>query len=66
LDYILFKGKSHLKRGTGFMKITEKFFQKEECRLIGEEDDFKKEITIIFKQVKMDKTFIKSLNIKKI
>jgi hypothetical protein len=54
LDYILFKGKSHLKRGTGFMKITEKFFEKEQCQLIGEEDDFKKEITIIFKQVKLD------------
>jgi hypothetical protein len=57
LDYILFKGKSHLKRGTGFMKITEKFFQKEECRLIGEENDFKKEITIIFKQVKLNGLF---------
>jgi hypothetical protein len=52
LDYILFKGKSHLKRGTSFMKITEKLFQKEECRLVGEEDDFKKAITIIFKEVK--------------
>ena len=54
LDYILFKGKSHLKRGTGFMKITEKFFKKEECQIIGEEDDFKKAITIIFKEVKRD------------
>ena len=65
LDYILFKGKSHLKRGTGFMKITDKFFKKEQCQLIGEEDDFKKEITIIFKQVKLDNKN-KILNIKKI
>ena len=54
LDYILFKGKSHLKRGTGFMKITEKIFKKEECQIIGEEDDFKKAITMIFKEVKRE------------
>jgi hypothetical protein len=49
LDYILFKEKTHLKRGTKFMRITEKLYDKPICLAIGKEIDFKKEITKIFK-----------------
>jgi hypothetical protein len=49
LEYILFKEKTHLKRGSGFIKITKKLFDKEICIGIGKEEDFKNEITKIFK-----------------
>ena len=49
LDYILFKEKTHLKRGYKFMRITEKLYNKPICLPIGKEIDFKKEITKIFK-----------------
>jgi hypothetical protein len=49
LDYILFKEKTHLKRGHKFMRITDKLYNKSICLPIGKEIDFKKEITRIFK-----------------
>ena len=49
LEYILFKEKSHLKRGIKFMKITDKLFNKPICISIGKEIDFKIEISKIFK-----------------
>jgi hypothetical protein len=49
LEYILFKEKTHLKRGAKFMRITEKLYNKSICLAIGKEIDFKKEITKIFK-----------------
>ena len=44
LDTILFKGKTHLKRGQGFTTITEKLFQKEICKDI----DIKTQIKELF------------------
>jgi len=44
LDNILFKGKSHLKRGHGFTTITEKLLQKEICKNLN----VRKEIRDIF------------------
>ena len=49
LEYILFKEKTHLKRGAKFMRITDKLYNKSICLAIGKEIDFKKEITKIFK-----------------
>jgi hypothetical protein len=43
-ENILFKGKTHLKRGTGFTQITPKLIMKEICR----NRDFKKEILNTF------------------
>jgi hypothetical protein len=43
-DFILFKGKSHLKRGTGFTQIPEKLISNEICR----NRDLKKEIINAF------------------
>jgi len=44
LDYILFKQKSHMKRGMGFTTIPEKLLKDEKCGNI----DLKEEIKIIF------------------
>jgi hypothetical protein len=43
-DFILFKGKTHLKRGTGFTQITPKLFMNEICR----NRNLKKEIANLF------------------
>jgi len=43
-DYILFKGKTHLKRGMGFTQIPSKLFMNEICR----NRNFKKEIINVF------------------
>ena len=44
LDYILFKGKSHLKRGTGFTTISDKLMKHNICKEIN----IKKEIKEVF------------------
>jgi hypothetical protein len=44
LDYILFKGKSHLKRGAGFTTIPEKLMKNDICKDIN----IKKEIKQLF------------------
>lgn len=44
LDYILFKKKSHMKRGMGFTTIPEKLLKDEKCKGI----DLKEEIKTIF------------------
>ena len=36
LDYICFKGKTHLKRGNGFMRVPDKLLQKSEVDILGE------------------------------
>ena len=36
LDYICFKGKTHLKRGNGFMRIPDKLLQKSEFDILEE------------------------------
>jgi hypothetical protein len=47
LDYILFKKKSHLKRGMGFTTIPEKLLKDEKCKDL----DIKEEIKSIFIRV---------------
>lgn len=50
-DYILFKEKTHLKRGCGFTMIPQKLFLHEKCsRVIGMEEDVKRRITDLFKR----------------
>ena len=49
-DYILFKEKTHLKRGCGFTMIPPKLFLHEKCRIIGDEEDIKRRIIDLFKR----------------
>lgn len=57
LEHIVFKGKTHLKRGSGFTTITEKLLEKSLCK----EVDMKTEIKKIFKIhfTKTDDSFTK-------
>jgi len=47
LEFILFKGKTHMKRGSGFTLISEKLLKSPVCESI----DLRKEIRIIFEDV---------------
>jgi len=49
LNIILFKGKSHLKRGSGITQISKKLYEKEICKEYGTEEDIKIEISKLFK-----------------
>jgi hypothetical protein len=55
-DDILFKGKSHLKRGQGITSITSKLLDKDICKCVGTEDEIKKEIIRIFKIINNETT----------
>jgi len=48
-DDILFKGKTHLKRGQGIMCIGSKLLNKDICKIVGTETEIKEEIMRIFK-----------------
>lgn len=49
-DHILFKEKTHLKRGCGFTRIPEKLFKHEKCLTHGTESEIKEEIKQLFKR----------------
>jgi hypothetical protein len=48
-DDILFKGKSHLKRGQGITRITDKLLDKDICKCVGSEEYITNEIIRIFR-----------------
>jgi len=48
LDYILFKKKSHLKRGMGFTTIPEKLLMDEKCKNVDIKDEIKKIFIRVF------------------
>lgn len=52
LDHILFKGKTHLKRGCGFTRIPDKLLkcEKEPTLCIGTESEIREEIKHLFKR----------------
>lgn len=52
LDYILFKEKTHLKRGCGFTRVPDKLWKHEKCRCVSvaEENDMRKEIETMFRR----------------
>ena len=51
LDTVLFKGKTHLKRGSGFTMITEKCLKQHDISREKNNKDLSKEIQLIFEKV---------------
>jgi hypothetical protein len=51
LDTVLFKGKTHLKRGSGFTMITEKCLKQHEISKEKKKEELSKEIQIIFEKI---------------
>jgi hypothetical protein len=50
LEYILFKGKTHLKRGSGFTSVPEKLLKSKVCQSIGTPVEITMEIVNMFKR----------------
>lgn len=50
LEVVLFKGKTHLKRGSGFTMITEKCLKQHEISKEKKNEDLSKEIQVIFEK----------------
>ena len=63
LDYILFKEKTHLKRGSGMSQIPEKLLRHKKC---GEIDIVKELKTLFYKHFKEENKMSEYLNIKPI
>lgn len=60
LDYILFKGKSHLKRGTGFTTIPEKLMKNDICKDINIKKEIKQLFVYHFREKLKQSTYLSS------